>query len=69
MCGASLRSTARVAFWKGGRLVVEGRLSVGELISFILYTGIVAMALAVRSDLWADFNTLAIKSCVRWQRS
>ena len=41
--------------WFGGRMVMAGELSVGELATFILYTLIVAMALSTLGDLWSDF--------------
>jgi ATP-binding cassette subfamily B protein len=41
--------------WFGGRMVMSGELSVGELATFILYTLIVAMALSTLGDLWSDF--------------
>jgi len=41
--------------WFGGRMVMTGDLSVGELATFILYTLIVAMALSTLADLWSDF--------------
>ncbi len=41
--------------WFGGRMVMAGDLTVGELATFILYTLIVAMALSTLADLWSDF--------------
>jgi len=41
--------------WFGGRMVMGGSLTVGELASFILYTLIVAMSLSALADLWSDF--------------
>ena len=41
--------------WFGGRMVMAGDLSVGELASFILYTLIVAMSMSALADLWSDF--------------
>ncbi|MCU0305401.1 MAG: ABC transporter transmembrane domain-containing protein [Thermoanaerobaculales bacterium] len=41
--------------WFGGRMVMTGDLTVGELATFILYTLIVAMALSTLADLWSDF--------------
>jgi ATP-binding cassette subfamily B protein len=41
--------------WFGGRMVMAGDLTVGELASFILYTLIVAMSLSALADLWSDF--------------
>lgn len=39
----------------GGRLVLEGALTVGELTAFILYTGVVAVALGTLASLYTDF--------------
>ncbi len=44
-----------VVLWYGGRLVLEGAMSVGQLTSFILYTLIVAFSLGALGGLWADF--------------
>lgn len=41
--------------WFGGRMVMGGDLTVGELASFILYTLIVAMSLSALAGLWSDF--------------
>ncbi len=41
--------------WFGGRMVMSGGLTVGELASFILYTLIVAMSMSALADLWSDF--------------
>jgi len=41
--------------WFGGRMVMAGDLTVGELASFILYTLIVAMSLSALASLWSDF--------------
>jgi ATP-binding cassette subfamily B protein len=45
--------------WYGGRLVVQGAMSVGELTSFVLYTLIVAFSLGALGGLWADFMRAA----------
>jgi len=54
MTMAAFGSVAAV-LWFGGRMVMSGELSVGELASFILYTLIIAMALSALADLWSDF--------------
>ena len=54
MTMAAFGSVAAV-LWFGGRMVMGGELSVGELASFILYTLIIAMALSALADLWSDF--------------
>lgn len=41
--------------WMGGRQVLAGTLSVGELSSFLLYTMIVAFSVASLGSLYADF--------------
>ncbi len=55
--GASLFAFAAIAtvMWYGGRIVVAGEMSVGELMSYILYTGIVAIAFGTLADLWTQF--------------
>jgi ATP-binding cassette subfamily B protein len=54
MTMAAFGSVAAV-LWFGGRMVMTGELTVGELTSFILYTLIVAMAISSLADLWSDF--------------
>jgi len=41
--------------WFGGRQVVIGGMSVGELTQFTIYTMIVAFSLSTLADLWSDF--------------
>ena len=41
--------------WYGGALLSEGKLSFGELTSFILYTFTVAFSIGALSSLWSDF--------------
>ncbi|MGK3961141.1 ABC transporter ATP-binding protein [Sorangium sp. So ce118] len=43
-----------LVLWYGGRLVVAGRLTIGELTAFLVYTLLVAFSLAGLSDLWAE---------------
>ncbi|WP_425334886.1 ABC transporter ATP-binding protein [Myxococcus stipitatus] len=47
-------STAAM-LWYGGRLVVDGALSVGALTSFLIYTLMVALSLSAVAEVWADF--------------
>lgn len=48
-----------VVLWYGGRLVLSDAMSVGELISFIIYTLIVAGSLATLAGLYSDFMRAA----------
>ena len=52
---ASAYGTVAAVLWFGGRRVVNGELSVGELSAFILYTLFVATSLSSLGDLWGDF--------------
>jgi ABC transporter fused permease/ATP-binding protein len=45
--------------WFGGRALIRGELSAGQLVSFFLYTMIVAGALGDVSDLWAALQRAA----------
>jgi ABC transporter fused permease/ATP-binding protein len=47
-------SAAALVLWYGGRLVVDGDMSIGKLTSFLVYSLLVAFALGGLSDLWAD---------------
>jgi len=44
-----------LVLWYGGRLVVSGQMTAGDLTSFILYTIIVAFSLGTLGSLWTDF--------------
>ncbi len=54
---ASLLGYAAIAgvLWYGGRLVIAGEMSVGDLTSFILYAMTVAVAVGALGSLWTDF--------------
>jgi ATP-binding cassette subfamily B protein len=44
-----------VVLWLGGRMVVAGEMSVGDLTSFVVYTLTVAFSLGALGEVWADF--------------
>ena len=52
-------AAAVLVLWFGSRLVVSGELTVGGLMSFLLYTVIVGFALGALAELWADFMRAA----------
>ena len=41
--------------WYGGRMVIDGAMTFGELTAFLLYTFMVAMSLGALAGLWGDF--------------
>ena len=43
-----------LVFWVGGRMVLHHEISPGSLISFVLYTLMVAMSLGGLAELWAE---------------
>ncbi len=57
MAGASSAGylASAVVLWYGGRLVLDGEMTVGHLTSFLIYSMMVAFALGALTDLWADF--------------
>ncbi|WP_376757270.1 ABC transporter ATP-binding protein [Archangium violaceum] len=57
MAAASAASylASAVVLWYGGRLVLDGKMTVGNLTSFLIYSLMVAFALGALTDLWADF--------------
>jgi len=52
---ASYTSIAAVV-WYGGRLTLEGSLSLGSLTAFMLYTFTLAFSVGALSGLWEDFS-------------
>ncbi len=44
-----------IVLWLGGRAVLQGEMTVGDLTSFVLYTLTVAFALGALGGLWVDF--------------
>jgi ABC transporter fused permease/ATP-binding protein len=53
MCAAGVATAA--VLWRGGRLVLGGQMTAGDLVSFMMYTLFVGFALGGLSELWADF--------------
>ncbi len=45
--------------WFGGRMVLDGSMTVGDLTAFLLYTLNVAVSLATLAGLWGDFMKAA----------
>jgi ATP-binding cassette subfamily B protein len=41
--------------WRGGRMIVDGHLTLGELTRFLIYSLTVAFSLGGFSDVWVDF--------------
>jgi ATP-binding cassette subfamily B protein len=48
-----------LVFWYGGRMVASGRLSTGELTQFLMYTMMMAFALASIAELYTQFQQAA----------
>ncbi|WP_224361291.1 ABC transporter ATP-binding protein [Hyalangium versicolor] len=48
-------AAATAVLWYGGRLVLDNKLTVGGLTSFLVYSMFVAFALGALTELWADF--------------
>jgi ATP-binding cassette subfamily B protein len=48
-------TSAALVFWYGGRMVVDGRMTLGGLTAFLVYTLVVAFSLGAIADLWAEF--------------
>lgn len=51
-------------FWQGGRMVAAGEISAGDLTEFMLYTMLVAGAVAGMSGVWSSFQ-LALGASAR----
>jgi ABC transporter fused permease/ATP-binding protein len=45
-----------IVLWFGGRMVMDGTMTVGELTSFMVYTLMVAFSLGALAGLYSDFN-------------
>jgi ATP-binding cassette subfamily B protein len=48
-------AAAALVFWYGGNLVLDGKMTAGQLTSFLVYTLFVGFSLGSLADLWADF--------------
>jgi subfamily B ATP-binding cassette protein MsbA len=49
-------SASVLVLWVGGRMVVEGELTAGTLVSFILYSGMAANSVASLGGLWSAYQ-------------
>ncbi|MFQ5889322.1 MAG: ABC transporter ATP-binding protein [Gemmatimonadota bacterium] len=45
-----------IVLWSGGRLVLEGQITAGELVSFLLYAVSVAAAITALASLWSSYQ-------------
>ncbi len=52
-------SSLGLVLWFGGHLMLEGKMSAGELTQFVLYTATVALSLSMLTGLYADFMRAA----------
>ncbi|CAN5737326.1 ABC transporter ATP-binding protein [soil metagenome] len=52
-------SAVVVVLWQGGRLVLEGQLTAGTLVSFLLYAVTVAFAVGGLASLWSSYQEAA----------
>jgi len=48
-------SAIAVVLWYGGVLLADGKMTMGELTAFLLYTSTVAFSIGALSGLWEDF--------------
>jgi ATP-binding cassette subfamily B protein len=49
-------SAASLVLWRGGHLVLDGAMSVGDLTAFLVYTILVAVSLGSITDLYGDLT-------------
>ncbi|MFO0683505.1 MAG: ABC transporter transmembrane domain-containing protein [Sandaracinus sp.] len=49
-------SAASLVLWRGGHLVLDGAMSVGDLTAFLVYTILVAVSLGAITDLYGDLT-------------
>lgn len=47
--------TVALVVWYGGRLVLQDRMTVGDLTAFMLYTAFVGVSIGALAGLWSDF--------------
>jgi subfamily B ATP-binding cassette protein MsbA len=52
-------SAVVVVLWQGGRLVLEGQLTAGTLVAFLLYAVTVATAIGGLASLWSSYQEAA----------
>lgn len=52
-------ATLALVVWFGGRMVIEGTMTIGDLTAFLLYTMMVAVAMGSLSSLYSDFMRAA----------
>src|SRR6185312_13293826 len=55
----AIYSAGAAVLWYGGRMVIANRLTAGELASFLMYSLLVAFAIASWGDLFAEFMRAA----------
>jgi ATP-binding cassette, subfamily B, bacterial MsbA len=54
--GFAMFTAISMVMWYGGRQVLEGNLKVGELISFLIYTMVIAGSIGSFTGLWTQFQ-------------
>ena len=59
VAGFGAYAAVALVVWFGGRMVLDGALTMGELTSFLLYTLTIAFSLGALSGLWGDFMRAA----------